>query len=152
MVPAAVVVEAADELDSIGVAEFGGMEEHDIALIDRDGMQAIGPAGLLRKTRCRAGDIQAFGVVVLIGDGGIIAERVMIMEKCAADRHGLRLRRRINFFVSTRARSKRACNYNKEKRCSHMTLMYCKCASILRISKKNRTFAPAKVFQGLRPK
>ena len=146
MVPAAVVVETADELDSIGVAEFGGMEEHDIALIDRDGMQAIGPAGLLRKTRCRTGDIQAFGVVVLIGDGGIIAERVMIMEKCAADRHGLRLRRRINFFVSTRARSKRACNYNKEKRCSHMTLMYCKCAFYIAHIKKKSYLCTRKGF------
>lgn len=112
MVPAAVVVEAADELEGIGVAEFGGAEEHDITFIDRDGGEAIGPTGLLSQARCRTGDIEAFRVLVLISKGGVETERVRVMEQGTADGHGLRLvRRRCLLFVTARARGKRACNY-----------------------------------------
>ena len=68
MMPAAVFVQAEDEILGVLVAEVGGMKEHDIRLIEGYGGEAetVGQVTLPFQIGSRAGDEQAARVVVQI--------------------------------------------------------------------------------------
>ena len=66
--PAAVFVQAVDEVLGVLVAEVGGMKEHDVRLIEGHGgeAEAVGQVALPFQIGSRAGDEQAARVVVQI--------------------------------------------------------------------------------------
>ena len=87
--PAVALLETVDEGDGIGVTEFGGTLQHDRCLGEGHGGAAVGKGRVLRtEVRGSAGDVQAIGIIVLICEGGVIEERVGIMEKRFADLNG----------------------------------------------------------------
>lgn len=91
VVPGAVVVTAADVLDGVGVAEFGGTEEVMVGFVEGDGryigrIVGIGVAEMSR----HAGNEEGAGVVLACGYSGIIGNRIGIKEKRFADRDGFR--------------------------------------------------------------
>ena len=74
MVPAAVFVQAEDEVLGVLVAEVGGMKKHDVRFVEGYGREAeaVGKVALpLQIGRC-AGDEQAARVVVLIRERRVI--------------------------------------------------------------------------------
>ena len=66
MMPAAVLVQAEDELAGIGVAEFRCAEEHDVRLVAADGSEAeaVGQVALPFQISSRTRDKQRPGVLV----------------------------------------------------------------------------------------
>ena len=72
--PAAVFVQAEDEVLGVLVAEVGGMKEHDIRLVEGHGGEAetVGQVALPLQIGSRAGDEQAARVVVLIRERRVI--------------------------------------------------------------------------------
>lgn len=74
MMPAAVFVEAVDEVLGVLGAELGGAEEHDICLVEGHGSEteAVGQVALPFQVRSRAGDEQAARVLVLIRERRVI--------------------------------------------------------------------------------
>ena len=63
MVPAAVVVEAVDELDGGLVAELGGAEEHDFRIVTGDGGEGVGQIALAAEIIGGGSDEEGDGVV-----------------------------------------------------------------------------------------
>ena len=127
MMPAAVVVKAVDESESIGIAEFGGAEEHDLRFSNRYGIDAIREIRVLSgDDRRSGGDIESFRVLVQIGPSGIITEAIAIIEKGEADLHGARRVLRRCLFRSRRACYKHACKQQKEEKgMLHLMVRFC---------------------------
>ena len=72
--PAAVFVQAVDEVLGVLVAELGGAEEHDVRLVAADSSETetVGQVALPFQVRSRAGDEQAARVLVLIRERRVI--------------------------------------------------------------------------------
>ena len=91
VVPGAVVVEAADVLDGVRVAEFGGTEEVVVGFGDRDGHDIrwiVGVGGA--EMGSHADDEERAGVVLACSYSGVVSYGVGVEEKRFGEFDGFR--------------------------------------------------------------
>ena len=89
--PGAVVVTAADVLDGVRVAEFGGTEEIMVGFVEGDGHDIRGIVGVGgAEMGSHTYDEERAGVVLACGYSGVVSYRVGVEEKRFADFNGFR--------------------------------------------------------------
>ena len=91
VVPGAVVVTAADVLDGVGVAEFGGTEEIMVGFVEGDGNdigRIVGVGGA--EMGSHTNDEERAGVVLACGYSGVVSYRVGVEEKRFGEFDGFR--------------------------------------------------------------
>ena len=80
MIPHAVGGEATDGLEGIGVAEFGGAEEHDLRFVEGDSGDGVRERAVLAEVGSDSHHKEPFGVLVVIGKVCVIKDGITIME------------------------------------------------------------------------
>ena len=91
VVPGAVVVTAADVLDGIGVAEFGGTEEVVVGFVEGDGHDIRGIVGIGgAEMGSHADDEERAGVVLACSYSGVVSYGVGVEEKRFGEFDGFR--------------------------------------------------------------
>ena len=91
VVPGAVVVTAADVLDGVGVAEFGGTEEIMVGFVEGDGRYVRGIVGIgCAEMGSHADDEERAGVVLACSYSGVVSYRVGVEEKRFGEFDGFR--------------------------------------------------------------
>ena len=82
------------------------MEEHDLCLIDRDGMDRVRKGRVLDgEVRGDRGDIKGGGVIVLVSESRVVAQTISVMKEGFTDLNGTRGVLRRSFFRTARARA-----------------------------------------------
>lgn len=77
------------------------MEEHDLCLIDGDGMDRVREVGVLDgEVRGDRGDVEGGGVIVLVSERCVVAEAISVIEERPADLHRLRFRGAHAFLIA----------------------------------------------------
>lgn len=87
-VPAAVVVEAADGLDGVGVAEVRRFEEVLVALFDRGGEDLFGKGAFLTEVGSDTEDEESFGIIVAQALLVIEEDGIPVVKEGLADPNG----------------------------------------------------------------
>lgn len=88
MIPHAVVVEAADGLDGVGVAEVGGFEEVLITFFDRGGEDLFGQGAFLAEVGSDTEDEESFGIIVAQALLVIEEDGIPVVKEGLADPNG----------------------------------------------------------------
>jgi hypothetical protein len=72
--------EAADGLEGIGVAEFGGAEEHDLGFVKGDGGDGVRERTVLTEVGSDSHHKEPFWVLVVIGKVCVVKDGIAVVK------------------------------------------------------------------------
>jgi hypothetical protein len=67
-------------LDGIGVAEFGGAEEHDLGFVEGDGGDGVRERAILAEVGSDSHHVEPFGVLVVIGKVCVVKDGIAVVK------------------------------------------------------------------------